>query len=80
MAQLKREIDIFGANEKEAQTLTARNVALESEVTTTRREIQRLYMGIGTQNVTLDNAFKVLRSRNGNLVNEVDKLKRNLDG
>jgi len=77
---LRREIDEFGANEKEVQRVHHRNIQLERDVDILRNEIRRLQL---TENVEGDmmspqSSSRVLRTRNEELVGEVEKLKRRL--
>ena len=81
VASLRREINEFGANEKEVQRVHHRNIQLEGEVAILRNEIRRLQLNdrVESDNMMLpQSSARVLRTRNGELVGEVEKLQRRL--
>jgi chromosome segregation ATPase len=77
---LKKQIDEFGANEKEVQKIHRKNIALEGEVANLRNEIRRLHMsGNDFDNpMSPQSSVRVLRTRNEELKGEVEKLQRKL--
>ena len=78
ISRLRREIDGFGSNEREVQNITRQNQALHREVASLKNEIQRLHMGDRDNLLSADSSRRILRTRNEQLKDEVEKLQKKL--
>jgi predicted RNase H-like nuclease (RuvC/YqgF family) len=79
VSQLRREIDGFGANEREVQRVTRQNQALRQEVAAMKSEVQRLHLSSNNVMQSPDSSNRrILQTRNEQLKGEVDKLNKKL--
>lgn len=80
VSSLMKQINEFGANEKEVQRVHRKNMALESEVAALRNEIRLLHMNGNDMDPIMSpqSSMRVLRTRNDELKGQVEKLQRKL--
>eukprot|EP00557_Chaetoceros_sp_GSL56_P012069 CAMPEP_0176479710 /NCGR_PEP_ID=MMETSP0200_2-20121128/1886_1 /TAXON_ID=947934 /ORGANISM="Chaetoceros sp., Strain GSL56" /LENGTH=927 /DNA_ID=CAMNT_0017875775 /DNA_START=12 /DNA_END=2795 /DNA_ORIENTATION=+ len=80
VASLKKQIDEFGANEKEVQRVHRINIDLEREIANLKNEIRRLHMNGNSidSHMSPQSSVRVLRTRNEELKGQVEKLQRKL--